>query len=242
MQSSPVRPALAGVFVVLGFMLATAFNTSSRALDARAGRSSDLAGVVRDMERERDDLEARLSSLRDRMSEARREAAEEAGVRDGFGRDLDEARAAAGLTPVRGPGVEVVLDDAETVPDGADPADCVVHDSDIAGVVNALWAAGAEALSVNGERITATTPIRCAGTTIMVNSTRIGAPYEVLAVGDAEDLDRSLKGDRVAGPLFREYRTVYGLRASVRRAGALVVPAFSGSFAPRFARAEGGGS
>ncbi|TLM80272.1 MAG: DUF881 domain-containing protein [Actinobacteria bacterium] len=242
MHPSPVRPALAAVFVVLGFMFATAFNTSNRALDARASRSSDLAGVVRDMEREREDLKSRLASLRASVSDARRKAAQEAGVRETFGRDLDEARAAAGLTLVIGPGVRVVLDDAGTVPEGAEPGDCVVHDSDIAAVVNALAAAGAEAVSVNGERVTATTPIRCAGTTIMVNSTRIGAPYEVLAIGEPDALEAALREDRVSGPLFGDFRAVYGLRTTIAHGGSIEVPAYAGSVAPAYARAAGGGS
>lgn len=237
MQSSPVRPALAAVFVVLGFMLATAFNTSSRVLDARSGRSSDLAGVVRDMELEREDLKARLLTLRARVADAQREAAEETGARESFGDDLDRARAAAGLTPVKGKGVEVVLTDASKVPEGADPSDCVIHDSDIAAVVNALFAAGSEAVSVNGERVVATTPIRCAGTTVLVNSTRVGAPYVIKAIGDPQALEKALGDDGLAGPLFGEYRAVYGLGSSVTRRTGLEVPAYAGSVAPELARA-----
>lgn len=242
MQSSPVRPALAAVFVVLGFMLATAFNTSSRALDARAGRSSDLVGVVRDMEREREDLKARLSALRDRVADAQREAAAETGVRESFADDLDEARAAAGLTPVKGRGVEVVLTDAATVPEGADPTDCVIHDSDIAATVNALFAAGAEAVSVNGERVVASTPIRCAGTTVLVNSTRVGAPYVIMAVGEPQALEKALSADGLTGPLFGEYRAIYGLGSAVTRESSIEVPAYGGSVVPEFARAAEGGA
>lgn len=239
MRRSSVRPALAAVFVVVGFMLATAFNTSTRVPAARGGRSVDLAGLVRDMEAERDTLRDRLGELRGELAGAEGAAAR-AGDGPLAGR-LEEARSAAGLTALRGRGVVAELADAASVPEGVDAADCVVHDSDIAAVVNALWAGGAEAVSVNGERVVATTPIRCAGTTVLVNSTRVGSPYVISAVGDPETLEAAVRTDAAAGALLGgEYRALYGLLGSIRRTSSVAVPAHGGAFTPRYLALDGG--
>lgn len=241
-MSSRYRPVLVVVFCVLGFMLAVAFNTKTRSSGVRPERAADLPGVVRDMERQRGALQERLSDLRERMSETERKAAADAGVRESFSRELEVARSAAGLTAVKGPGVEVTLGDGEEVPQGADPNDYLIHDYDVSGVVNALFAGGAEAVSVNGERVVVSTPIRCAGTTILVNSARLGNPYQIRAVGDPSELSGALLGDPTTGPLFETYKTTYGLDARVVVRDELTVPAYKGSARPGFARPVGGSS
>ncbi|MBE0477147.1 MAG: DUF881 domain-containing protein [Coriobacteriia bacterium] len=233
---------MAVVFCVLGFMLAVAFNTKARSASVRPERAADLPAVVRDMERQRHALQDRLEDLRDSMAEADRLAAADAGVRESFSAELEAARAAAGLTAVQGPGVEILLGDGKDVPPGADPNDYLIHDYDLSGVVNALLAGGAEAVSVNGERIVATTPIRCAGTTILVNSTRLGNPYVVLAVGDPDALARSVLDDPMTGPVFGAYKTRYGLEARLVTRAEITVPSYRGSTQPAYARPGGGAS
>jgi uncharacterized protein YlxW (UPF0749 family) len=236
MQPMKYRPVLAVIVAVLGFMLAMAFNTNARGLDARPERSSSLTGAVRDMERQRGSLQKRLADLRASMSELESKAADEAGMRESFSLELEQARAAAGLTAVTGPGVEVVLADAAQVPAGSDPNDSIVHDYDVASVVNALMNAGAEAVSINGERVVATTAVRCAGNTILVNSTRLGNPYTIRAIGDSVKLEEGVLADEQASPIFRTYGARYGLGASLSRSGSVTVPGYGGSLRPAFAQ------
>ncbi|MBS3956986.1 MAG: DUF881 domain-containing protein [Clostridiales bacterium] len=242
MQSSSRRPALVAVFAVLGFLVAIAFNSTTRAAEIRpAGRSSDLVAVVREMEVERAELQERLSELRTEISLREQEAAEESGVDRSFTQEFDRVRLAAGLVALAGPGIEVTLADSKDVPQGADPNDYLIHDTDISAVVNALMVGGAEAVSVNGERVVATTPIRCAGTTILVNATRLGNPYVISAIGEADALEAALEGDPHAILLFDTYRTQFGLEVSVIRRPEVVVPEFRGSMRPAHAVAVGGG-
>jgi uncharacterized protein YlxW (UPF0749 family) len=236
MQRMKYRPMLAVIVAVLGFMLAMAFNSNARGLGARPERSSSLTGAVRDMERQRVSLQKRLAELRASMSELERKSAEEAGMRDSFSRELEQARSSAGLTAVSGPGVEIVLADAGQVPAGNDPNDSIIHDYDVAAVVNALMTSGAEAVSINGERVVATTAVRCAGNTILVNSTRLGNPYTIRAIGDATRLEDGVLSDEQASPIFESYAARYGLTARISRSGAVTVPGFGGSLRPAFAR------
>lgn len=116
----------------------------------------------------------------------------------------DEVGALAGYTAVRGPGVRATLDDSA---DGS--ADGVVRDEDLATLVDGLWAAGAEAIAINGIRLTATTGIRTAGSAILVHDRALRPPYTLLAVGDVNVL-QSRFVETGSGVAFLGLRSRYG--------------------------------
>lgn len=119
---------------------------------------------------------------------------------------------ATALTPVKGEGIVVTLDSHET----ADDYHSDVQDSDLRALVNALWAAGAEAISIDGLRIGPDTSIRTAGSAILVDLTAIGSPYEVEAVGDANRMIEMV-GTGAAGEPFRQAKTAAGFSMNVKR-------------------------
>jgi uncharacterized protein YlxW (UPF0749 family) len=96
---------------------------------------------------------------------------------------LGRLQVTTGFVAVQGEGVRATVDDADT----GDP-NGIVRDSDLALLVNALWSAGAEAIAVNGQRVTAMTGIRTSGSAIEVNSVGIAPPYTVVAIGDSGSL------------------------------------------------------
>lgn len=114
-------------------------------------------------------------------------------------RDLDEVKILAGQLAVKGAGIVVKLDDTAAIEKIAldagmyDPNVYVIHDSDILLIVNELRAARAEAISINGQRISANTEIRCVGPVISINDVRLTAPFEISAIGDPTVLANSLK-------------------------------------------------
>lgn len=234
-QPFKARPSLMAVFVVLGFVVAVSFNTYALSSAGRSGRSADLAGIVEQMEAQQAALTDEIAGRRATLDALERSAAEESGERTSFTNEAESTRAAAGLTQVTGPGVVVTLDDAAVVPAGDDPNRYIIHDFDIAAVVNALLAGGAEAVEVNGQRIIATTAIRCAGTTILVNQTRLGAPYVVAAIGDAGRMSEALEADIVAGELLGNYRIQYGLDIRLEKKTSLTVAAYAGGLRPKYA-------
>ncbi len=235
MNSTYFRPALVVIVGILGFLIAVAFNTTTRLDEARPQRASDLVGVVQDMERQRGELQDRLADLRNQISGLEHAAADDSGIRDTFTNELEQAQALAGLSAIRGPGVEVVLADGSEVAQGGNPNDYLIHDTDVAAVVNALVAAGAEAVDVNEERVVATTPIRCAGTTILVNSVRLGSPYTIRAIGDSAELENALLSDPQASLLFTTYKSQYGLQVSISKLDELEVAPYRGSLRPQYA-------
>lgn len=146
----------------------------------------------------------------------------------------DQARAlavAAGELPVSGPGLRITLDDAPSAPEavGGDPrADDAfdagrLYDSDLQVVVNGLWAAGAEAIAVNGERLTALSAIRSAGEAILVDFRALRRPYLIRAIG-APDRMQALFAAGPAGSYLQAMRDNGGIRADVSAADALVLP------------------
>ncbi|MDP8970616.1 MAG: DUF881 domain-containing protein, partial [Actinomycetota bacterium] len=141
---------------------------------------------------------------------------------------------AAGLTALRGPGVTVTLGDASgTCPTGR-PDDCRIQDVDVQLGVNTLFAVGAEAVAINDERLIATTAVRSAGGSILVNYRVLTSPYVIEAIGDPGRL-RSGFLESQLGQDFQVWRDVYGLGFSVAEAQQLTVPAFAGSVGLRAA-------
>lgn len=141
------------------------------------------------------------------------------GVRDQIMADSVES----GVMPVTGAGLRVVLTDAASDdPDTEDP-ELRVQDVDLQVVVNGLWAAGAEAIAVNGERLTAMTAIRSAGDAVLVDLVALSSPYTVEAIGDAVGMQTSL-ARASAGQHLATLRTTYGIGVQLTSQSSLDLP------------------
>ena len=148
---------------------------------------------------------------------------------------LEVQRLQAGLVPVEGPGVRVELDDsAREVPSNVDPNLLIVHDYEIRDVVNLLWAAGAEAIAVSGERVAANTAIYCVGSTILVNDTRLSPPYVIEAIGPPDKLYGAVT-QALSLVKLKEVVERYGVQLKVSRVDALRLPAYTGEIRAQYA-------
>ena len=232
----PVRPRRAwGVLVPLTALLAGLLFATSAATaqgtDLRAGRRSQLTELISDQRREVDRQEKAAARLRGQVTDLQaRAAAGNSRVAQERARG-DALGPATGLTEVRGPGLTVTLDDAprqDGVPPASDnPDDLVVHQQDLQAVVNALWAGGAEAVTLMGQRLISTSAVRCVGNTVILHGRVYSPPFVVAAVGDTGDMRQALR-DAPGVQLFRTYVEQYGLGYSVRRSGELTLPAYDG--------------
>lgn len=172
------------VFLLAGALFVTSA-VSSDGTDLRAGRYGDLSTVVQQATEEVDALQAERSALADEVERLT------AGLNDtGVSSIQDQVRrleVPAGMGAMRGPGLTVELDDAPTDalddPD-VDPNFLVVHQQDIQAVVNAMWAGGAEAMTIQGQRVISTTGIKCVGNTVVLHGIPYSPPYVITAVGD----------------------------------------------------------
>lgn len=125
----------------------------------------------------------------------------------------------AGTSPVVGPGVEVVVDDAPSPQSDKNK----VLDTDLQKLVNGLWQSGAEAISINGERLTALSAIRYAGNAITVNETSLNRPYRVRAIGDPAKLPQRF-ADTTSGQTWLDLEQQFGLRFAMRTRDSLRLP------------------
>jgi uncharacterized protein YlxW (UPF0749 family) len=130
----------------------------------------------------------------------------------------------AGTVPVRGPGVRVVADDAP----GADSARNEVLDSDLQKLVNGLWEAGAEAISLNGQRLTNLSTIRLAGGAITVNAHSLRRPYVVSAIGDKDTLPARF-AETSSGQAWLDLQREVGLKLKITPVSSLRLPAAEAS-------------
>lgn len=203
---------LAAIVVTVG-----AAQTKASAPTAAKERQK-LIDRVQSETKDADALQKSVDSLRETVSAAQRAALRQHG---GDGNGLLELLAAA--TPVHGPGVKLVVDDAREASQGGSSGPRSssgfsdtgrVRDRDMQRVVNGLWACGAEAISVNGERLTELSAIRAAGDAILVDNKPLAPPYTVLAIGDGKRLSTAFQNS-ADGQYLRVLRENYGIRASV---------------------------
>ncbi len=141
-------------------------------------------------------------------------------------KQLETARILAGLEEVKGPGVVITMDDSSNnvVAEGINPNSFILHDSDVLAVLNELRDAGAEVLSINDERILASTEIRCAGNVVSINNKRTSVPFIIKAIGDPEKLSA---GVNIRGGIVDQL-TPFGVVVRVEKQSEVVIPAYSG--------------
>jgi uncharacterized protein YlxW (UPF0749 family) len=217
-------PLFTALLLVFGFLLAAGFAQERLREEQLPTRTAELRGLVDQrreaLERLTDDVE-RLS---ERLAQLQSSLAAGSGDLEAALAGLERLRALAGLEALAGPGVVVELEDSTRIPtSAAEQADLRVQDTDLRLVVNALWAGGAEAVAVNGQRVVTTTAIRQAGGVLLVNYRAVASPYRVVALGDPPALEDALD---LAGIVkqFEVWREIYGLGFSVQRAARLVAP------------------
>ncbi len=150
--------------------------------------------------------------------------------------EVSHANFLAGLTAVQGPGLVVTLSDSKNHVQGGLPAaimPTLIHDTDINAVVNELKAAGAEAISINDQRLIAISPVRCAGPTVYVNGTPQTPPYVLRVIGSPKDLQTALN---LPGGVADSLRQIDPAMIKMQKAPRVVIPAYSGAFTPRYAK------
>lgn len=211
------------IFCILGFMLATQFrsveNLKSSTLPYQ--RVEDLTEQLKRTERERTELFVELQKLKETNSS------------EVYSKQIKQLNMDAGKLAVHGPGVSATIDDSKvTAKPGDNPNIYLIHDDDLLKVINELRAAGAEAISINEQRIIATSEIRCAGPTVSVNNVRSSPPYIIKAIGDPQSLDASLK---MRGGVVETLK-FWGIQVQTKKEENITVPAYKGTFTFDYAK------
>lgn len=206
--------------IIVGFILATEFRHEDE--EETVSQFKEMTTQILKLEIERDALKKKLLELQEELELSPEELA-----------TIEDLKMKAGLTALEGTGVIVRMDDSKAnLNIGDNPNLSVIHDEDLLRIVNELRAAGAEAISINGQRLIATSEIRCAGPTLSVNNVRSAPPYEIIAIGDINTLENSIK---MRGGV-EDALKVWGIQIEVHKVENVYIPPYSGNFRHTFAK------
>jgi uncharacterized protein YlxW (UPF0749 family) len=222
------RGVVTAVLALTGLLLATAA-VQARLRAPVATRTRDaLVKEVAARTKQTQALSQQLDALRNRTAATRDRMLAVTADGEALADRLARLERVVGTAAVTGPGLQVRLDDAPAASDGSATGGGTsrILDRDLQDVINALWAAGAEAVAVNDERVTAETAIRSAGEAILVDLRPLSPPYVVSAIGDPLGMETAFGASETAAR-FRTYVQLYGIRFSYRRASGLDLPAAS---------------
>jgi uncharacterized protein YlxW (UPF0749 family) len=223
--------------LVLGFMLVTASITATN----RGSRFSLLGNDQRvrfntgqdDIQQKYIQLSSEVSKLRDENSRLQKAVGDNSKSANVLNESLNEAKAFAALTDLQGPGIKVTLLDSKRQLSGFGGNDNIIHDVDILKVTNELFASGAEAVDVNGQRVAATTSFRCAGPVIYFDNVHIASPFVIRAIGDPAAL---LGGMNLPGGILDEIKQTDPSMVMIEQVKDMKMIAYAGSTSRKFGR------
>jgi uncharacterized protein YlxW (UPF0749 family) len=218
-RRTPRRAAVVGVVAVFGLLVAVAAVQTSRNADVDDASRDELIKRIDARRAAVRSDQQQLADLRDENSKAEDALVDLGDLLNRAQGQVAGLRAATGFSAVTGPGVKISLDNASYADETSS-----IRDSDLTLLVNALWEAGAEAISINGQRLTPMTGIRNVSTAIEVNHVGIAPPYTVLAIGDRSTLAAGLL-DSGSGLLFSSLAQQYGFQFDVDNEDELRLPA-----------------
>lgn len=241
MRRSPGWRVLVLLSVALMGLLFATTGLTARGTTLRADSDTPLLELINDLQ-ERTDVQSQTLLELQEQTEAALSRVEDLDAGASIAGQVAELGAvSAGLTIIEGPGVEIVLDDAARVaggelPAGARPDDIIIHQSDVQAVVNALWAADVDAVTIMGRRIVATSAVLCVGNTLLLGGRTYSPPFQIAAVGDIDAIRLQLALSAGVALLEQAVRS-FGLGFSVNAAERLTLPAYDGLLSLRFAEA-----
>lgn len=212
------------VFLLLGMLITMQFRTilltQQQGVMGQASIQS-LTGELEQVKNEGFQLQEQLRMLEEEKDELINQwSNDDNPVLNDLIRTRKEALLYSGFTDVKGSGITVTLNDAPAR-NGMDPKDLIIHDMDIVLILNELRVAGAQALSINDERILATSKQFCAGPTILINQSRYPVPYVIKAIGDPDALYNALE-ESEAVIIMR----VYDIQVDIRKEEEMIIPKF----------------
>ena len=226
-------------FLVAG-LAATQFRSQPLPPSNRVAREQALRQSVNQLQDQNTALKARVQALEAGVKVGEDESARRSTAAQEVKAQLDEQKTFAGLSALHGPGLTVLLHDGTDPNSSADQSlGWTIHYQDLQDIVNLLWASGAEAIAVNGQRIVPSTAFHYAGVNILVNNaSRLSPPYTVIALGDPPALADGVGNPDQLAELKSRSR-IYGLGLSWLRSTRLSVPAYDATFLMKYAQPIG---
>lgn len=186
--------SLTVICVLLGFIIAIQLRSVTKnnvLLSTENLRADQIQVILNDERTKNETLNQQILEYKKNLEQYQAEASKSGDYTGVLSEQLQMAEILSGQIDVEGPGVIVTLQESQRIT-SENPMNDVIHDNDILSVINELCDAGAEALSLNDERLVATSEIRCAGSTVSINNNRYAVPFVIKAIGDPKNLEAAL--------------------------------------------------
>jgi uncharacterized protein YlxW (UPF0749 family) len=215
--------------LLLGFLVAAQLAAEGPRVQYASQERTGLVDTAQSLQATQDQLKDQIVALRQQIQQLEHDSAGSQAALRSLNDQLEQARIAAGLIPLTGTGIVLKLEDStEPVPPDGNAADYLVGAADLRTVVDQLWLAGAEAIAVNDERVTASTAIIDIGGSVLVNSAYLAGPYNITAIGPSDLFDR-LSASPGFEELVRTRRGSFGIGISWAEPASVDIPAYAGS-------------
>jgi uncharacterized protein YlxW (UPF0749 family) len=239
LRSIPSWQVTLGIaLLALGFLIAAQLRSEAPRVRYASNERVPLVETAHGLQDQQEVLKQRLFNVRQQIQTLESHGQGSAVIVQSLNDRLRQARVAAGLTALQGPGLVLQLkDSSKPVPPGDNPTDYIVSGRDVRTVVEELWLAGAEAVAVNGERITTSTAILDIGGSVLVNAAYLAPPYQVSAIGPTDLFDQV---NSSAG--FRAFALsrveAFGIGVGYQEFKDVTLPAYAGTINLRYARSD----
>lgn len=217
----------------LGFLIAAQLAAEGPRIRYTTQERSPLVETALELQRQQEQLKAEIVALRNQLATLEQQGQGTTELVRELNRQLEEARIAAGLLPLTGTGLVLRLaDSTQPIPADANASDYLVTGRDIRTVIDELWLAGAEAIAVNGERVTISTGVLDIGHSILLNSAYLAPPYQIAAIGPP-DLIGQLGLSQGWRDFIQTRQGTFGLDITFAEPAAVDLPEFAGSLVLR---------
>ncbi|SNS24394.1 Uncharacterized conserved protein YlxW, UPF0749 family [Anaerovirgula multivorans] len=194
------------MFFILGFTIVLQFRNDLEGYSFVSVKTlNDTQGSISKEKEEISNIKQLIISKEEKLQEYQRALEEEGSIKEVLINEIDTMKLVSGFVDVEGPGIIIKLSDSEReLYEGEDPNDLIVHDGDVLTILNDLKIAGAEVISINGQRLLNTSEIKCTGPTITINNYTYGQPFIFKAIGNPETLDAAIKAPGSYGWKLKE--------------------------------------
>lgn len=230
MKNKKVQIALSFICLILSFIITIQFKSvklNDKVENTRLQRAEELQVELKQEKDKSENLYQELLQNEKQLSTLQKSNAENDTSYKQLLEQTEKLQTLAGVTDVEGPGVIVTLNDSklkQSIISADDQNLYIIHDEDIWMVINELADAGAEAISLNDERLVGTSEIRCAGATVSVNNNRHAVPFVIKAIGNPDTLEAAIN---LRGGV-KEYLTSFGLDFSLKKTDKVLVQRYTG--------------
>lgn len=216
----------------LSLLLVAQFKAVSNTEEVIEGkRETELADTLVNLQSKYNDLKEKYEESQEIVEEYKTNSATNDTLINSMNNTINTLSVIAGSTDLVGEGVVITLTDGDQLSSSID-SNALVHDSDILTVVNELQAAGAEAISVNDQRIISTSAIRCVGPAIQVNYQKVASPFTIKAIGNSQYLESAMNIKNGIVDTLEEY----GLNITVERSNEVKILKFDGTFSTKYSK------